>query len=122
MSQEKQNLTPSEPIQMGGISEMGVNLCGRPLRYSIRMSFAQIIPPIYILTVQYEGKEVSYNFRIGETFQREFEATGPLGIGTGVLISLSDWTVFGAEESAELKFTAYSALALCGPVTERINF
>lgn len=117
-----ENTKTAESLQMKEVAGGELNVCGQPLQYSIRMSFATIIPPIYILTVNYGGKTAHYNFQLNQDRHWEMEVTGPLGIGDGVLIAIGDWTIMGGEESAELKFTGYSALALCGPVTARVNF
>lgn len=79
-----------------------------------------IVPPIFLLTVEYNGNVKRYQLQEGRDFNGQYEITGPLGIGTGALIALTGWSNAPKGTTVQLNLTAYSALALIRIADETI--
>jgi hypothetical protein len=90
----------------------------KSLELTISATPMGISPPIFLLTVEYGGKTKQYHFQEGHDFNTQYEITGPLGIGTGVLIALTNWAQI---TTVHLNLTAYSALALIKIADETIT-
>jgi hypothetical protein len=92
----------------------------KPLELTLSATPMDIVPPIFLLTVEYDGNIKRYQLQEGRDFNAQYEITGPLGTGTGVLVALTKWSHAQKGTTAHLNLTAYSALALIKIADESI--